>query len=146
MGLLLSRRGWFGGVGSWVASGSLVGHPATNSVSPSSDVYPAAHFVRLQTSPIRGFQYYQRHEILSLMETGDPLSLAAEPLNPFDKRAVRVLWRDQHIGYLPRENNAHVARLLSQQVRLTACIREVRPNCEWRPIVIDIHLSTHPTA
>jgi len=34
---------------------------------------------------------------------GDPLTLLHEPTNQWDPNAVKVFWREQWIGYLPKE-------------------------------------------
>ena len=40
---------------------------------------------------------------------GDPLTLRHEPDNPWDANAVKVFWREQWIGYLPKDMAALIA-------------------------------------
>ena len=40
---------------------------------------------------------------------GDPLTLLHEPENPWDSNAVKVFWKEQWIGYLPKDMAALVA-------------------------------------
>ena len=40
---------------------------------------------------------------------GDPLTLVHEPTNPWDPNAIKVFWRDDWIGYIPRDMAALIA-------------------------------------
>ncbi|WP_018078739.1 HIRAN domain-containing protein [Thiobacillus denitrificans] len=81
----------------------------------------AAHIL-LQDSPLAGFQYHAGRTLWPQMRVGDALALVREPDNPHDARAVRVEWRGHKIGYVPRRENADVARLLDRGQALTARI------------------------
>jgi hypothetical protein len=72
----------------------------------------------VQTSPIAGFQHCLGEEVWDSLRVGHAMTLVREPDNPHDQKAVEVLWMDQMIGYLPRTENAEVARLLDRGVRL----------------------------
>jgi hypothetical protein len=96
---------------------------------------------RLQTSPIRGYHYRCEPADLTRLSVGATLTLAAQPDNPHDPYAVCVFQGSKHIGYLPRENNHHVSRLLRQGARLTATINSIHPErYHWQPLILDIHL------
>ena len=71
----------------------------------------AAHIL-LQDSPLAGFQYHAGKTLWPQMQVGDVLTLVREPDNVHDARAVRVEWRGHKIGYVPRRENADVARLM----------------------------------
>lgn len=45
---------------------------------------------------------------------GDPLTLVHEPTNQWDPNAVKVFWREQWIGYLPKDMAALVAAEIPQ--------------------------------
>ena len=81
----------------------------------------AAHIL-LQDSPLAGFQYHAGKALWPQMRAGDALALVREPDNPHDARAVRVEWRGHKIGYVPRRENADVARLLDRGQTLSARI------------------------
>lgn len=81
----------------------------------------AAHIL-LQDSPLAGFQYHAGKALWPQMQVGDALSLVREPDNPHDARAVRVEWRGHKIGYVPRRENADVARLMDRGQVLEARI------------------------
>lgn len=81
----------------------------------------AAHIL-LQDSPLAGFQYHAGKALWSQMQVGDALTLIREPDNPYDANAVRVEWQGQKIGYVPRRENADVARFMDRGRELEARI------------------------
>ena len=94
-----------------------------------ADPAPAAEAVIVvQRSPLAGFRHYAGREILRDMKPGDRLQLVREPANPHDANAVRVDWRDVVIGYVPRRDNAAVARQLDRGIPLEARIAGLREN------------------
>ena len=90
---------------------------------------PAAEAVIVvQRSPLAGFRHYAGREILRDMKSGDRLQLVREPHNPYDANAVRVDWRGVVLGYVPRGDNAAVARQLDHGALLEARIAGLREN------------------
>lgn len=81
---------------------------------------PPLAWVRLQTSPLAGFQYHEGETVWSVLRSGDRLVLAREPQNPYDSKAVRVEWKGFMLGYLPRTENRTVACFLDGGARLEA--------------------------
>jgi hypothetical protein len=82
----------------------------------------AVGHILLQDSPLAGFQYHAGRELWPQLRVGDPLTLVREPDNRFDANAVRVEWQGRKIGYVPRRENADVARLLDRGQALEARI------------------------
>ena len=68
----------------------------------------------VQQSPLAGFQYYDGKALWDDMKPGDTLMLVREPANPHDANAVRVEWNGSHLGYIPRRENADVARQMDR--------------------------------
>lgn len=68
----------------------------------------------VQQSPLAGFQYYDGKVLWDRMKVGDALALVREPQNPHDANAVRVEWNGQPLGYVPRRENADVARQIDR--------------------------------
>ncbi|MEW5966079.1 MAG: HIRAN domain-containing protein [Pseudomonadota bacterium] len=81
----------------------------------------AAHIV-LQDSPLAGFQYHAGRAVWAQLRVGDTLMLVREPDNPHDAKAVRVDWQGRKLGYVPRRENADVARLMDRGQVLAARI------------------------
>ena len=78
--------------------------------------------ILLQDSPLAGFQYHAGKAMWPRMRVGDALSLVREADNPHDGNAVRVEWQGHKIGYVPRRENADVARFLDRGQVLDARI------------------------
>lgn len=78
--------------------------------------------VWIQSAPVAGFHYHGGPALWSALRTGDPLSLHRERDNPHDGQAVRVMWREHTLGYLPRAENPLIAQALDQGQALSARI------------------------
>lgn len=90
---------------------------------------PAAEAVIVvQRSPLAGFRHHEGREFWRDMKSGDRLQLVRESHNPHDANAVRVDWRGVVLGYVPRGDNAAVARQLDRGVALEARIAGLREN------------------
>lgn len=76
----------------------------------------------VQSSPVAGFQFYAGRALWAEMAVGDALELVRDTDNAHDAHAVRVLWRGHMLGYVPRVENAHVARQIERGVPLQARI------------------------
>ena len=97
-----------------------------------------AHIL-LQDSPLAGFQYHAGKRLWDEMKIGDALELVREPDNPYDAKAVRVDWRGQKLGYLPRRENADIARLMDRGAKLEARItRLVESRDPWQRVRFEI--------
>jgi hypothetical protein len=104
----------------------------------------AAHIL-LQDSPLAGFQYHAGKAVWPQLRVGDALTLVREPDNPHDARAVRVEWQGRKIGYVPRRENADVARLMDGGQQLAARITrlaEVRD--PWSRVRFEILIPLQP--
>lgn len=97
-----------------------------------------AHIL-LQDSPLAGFQYHHGKQFWSELKPGDALSLTREPDNPYDHNATRVDWQGFKLGYVPRRENADVARMLDNGAKLEARItRLVKSRDPWQRIRFEI--------
>lgn len=103
--------------------------------------------ILLQDSPLAGFQYHAGKTVWTELTVGDALTLTREPDNPYDARAVRVDWRGQKLGYVPRRENADVARLLDNGQRLTARISRLAEGRDpWSRVRFEVVLPVHADA
>jgi hypothetical protein len=82
----------------------------------------------VQRSPLAGYRHYAGGEVLRELKPGDRLELVREPANPYDANAVRVEWRGVTLGYVPRRDNAAVARQLDRGTALEARLAGIREN------------------
>jgi len=93
----------------------------------------------VQNSPLAGFRYYEGTALWTEMRPGDRLDLVREPDNPHDANAIRVLWKGQLLGYLPRRENAAVARQLDRGAPVEARITQLRESRNpWQRIAFDV--------
>ena len=58
---------------------------------------------------VAGVTFEGRQEIVRHVHIGDSVTLRPEPDNPHDANAVMVLWKGEHVGYVPRWLAAIVA-------------------------------------
>ena len=95
--------------------------------------------VLVQSSPLAGFRYYAGEELWSQMREGDRLTLVREPNNPHDAKAVRIEWRGQKLGYLPRAENAAVAGAMDGGEAVDARIAKLRRHRNaWQRVLIEV--------
>lgn len=89
--------------------------------------------------PVAGFAHADGPELLGRLDAGDRLELVREPRNPHDPLAVRVDWTGHKLGYVPRTDNARVARRLDAGARLVASVVAVYlDDAPWRQLEIAV--------
>ena len=113
----------------FLALGALLTHTST------------AESVRIlvQRSPLAGSQYYAARQAWGELRPGDRLELVREADNRQDRNAIRIDWRKQALGYVPRAENRAVARALDAGERLVARIATLRDDPDpWRRIEFEI--------
>ena len=79
----------------------------------------------VQVSLTAGLRYHEAKAVWDQMKAGDALTLVREPGNPYDVNAVRVEWNGHQLGYIPRAENAAVARQMDRGNRLAARITKL---------------------
>jgi hypothetical protein len=93
----------------------------------------------VQSSPLAGFQYYAGEALWREMHEGDRLTLIREPQNTHDANAVRVEWRGQKLGYLPRAANRAVAEAMDAGERVDARIAKLRAHRNpWQRMLVEV--------
>ncbi len=103
-----------------------------------------AHIL-LQDSPLAGFQYHHGKALWNEMKVGDELMLSREPDNPYDAKAIRVEWHGQKLGYVPRRENADIARIMDGGTRLRARISRLLDSRDpWQRIRFEILVPLEP--
>ena len=79
----------------------------------------------VQVSLTAGLRYHEAKAVWDQMREGDRLTLVREPGNPHDANAVRVEWNGHQLGYIPRAENAAIARQMDRGNRLAARITKL---------------------
>lgn len=122
----------FGTASAVIALTALLAMPCTRA---------AEAVIIVQRSPLAGFRHYAGGEVLRELKPGDRLELVREPANPYDANAVRVEWRGVTLGYVPRRDNAAVARQMDRGVALAARLAGARQNRN-RSVRIELEIVT----
>ena len=89
----------------------------------------------IQDSPLAGFQYYDGKALWDELRVGDALRLVREPANPHDANAIRVEWKERMLGYVPRRENAHLARQMDAGAAIDARITALQPRPNGRHLL-----------
>ena len=100
----------------------------TATILGSVSALAAEAAIIVQRSPLAGFRHYDGAGLWRDMKAGDRLELVREPENPYDAGAIRVEWRGRKLGYVPRRDNAAVARQLDRGTPLEARVAALREN------------------
>ena len=61
---------------------------------------------------IAGFSYYEGAIAFSELKIGTELTLTLEPENKYDNNAVALYFQDLKLGFMPRDENRIIAKLL----------------------------------
>jgi hypothetical protein len=95
----------------------------------------------LYEGTVAGYEYYDGPAVISQLRVGDPLLLRREPDNPVDEWAIEVLTASRYkLGYIPRTENALIADLLDQGLKVKAEIDYVDPSADdpWEAVYFHI--------
>jgi hypothetical protein len=91
----------------------------------------------IQRSTLAGYRYHSAPALVEHFAPGTTLDLIRESDNPHDASAVRVEWRGNKLGYVPRTHNAALAWAMDRGESVTAKIapddgrRRVRARVEF---------------
>lgn len=97
--------------------------------------------ILLQTSPFAGFPFYDGDRLWDTLRPNDPLLLVPEPENPHDEQAVKVMWTDNQLGYVPRHDNTTISQMLVRGQALGARISELQESADpWARLTMNIFL------
>ena len=97
--------------------------------------------VLVQQSPLAGSQYYALSAVWQEIRPGDALTLVREPDNRHDRHAIRVEWRGQQLGYVPRASNRSIAAALDAGDRLSARVSSVSDNKNpWLRVAFEVFI------
>ena len=95
---------------------------------------PQAKIV-IQDSPLAGFRYHDGKSVWERMKPGDPLELKRERANPHDANAIRVEWNGSTLGYVPRTDNADLARQMDRGTPVESTLTAMRRTGNGRHLV-----------
>jgi hypothetical protein len=67
----------------------------------------------------------EAQEIIRNLNKGVGLLLIREPLNPYDKNAIKVMLDDEHLGYIPKGTAESLAKDMDEGREYYAVVSEV---------------------
>jgi hypothetical protein len=95
----------------------------------------------VQQSPLAGFQFYEGKALWDEMRVGDALTLVRERDNPYDANAVRIEWKGNRLGYIPRRENTDVARQLDRGAPVKArIVKLTQARNPWQRILFEAYV------
>ena len=79
---------------------------------------------------IAGFTYYEGVDVFDELKIGTTVKLVAEPENPYDRNAVAIYYKDKKLGFVPRNENKMISKLLQFGYKkiFTAKINRISPD------------------
>ena len=69
--------------------------------------------------------YYCDKKVLDLLEIGSYIKLEAEPDNPYDKDAIKLLFNDEKIGYIARQDSSPFITCLQLKRKVYGVITDI---------------------
>ena len=103
---------------------------------------PARQERHLQRLPLAGFEHHAAKRLWPYLRTGQALVLSREISNTADRRAVRISWLGEQLGYLPRADNFLASDLLDHGAEVIARIHTLRNSDDpWERIDLDVYLA-----
>lgn len=88
---------------------------------------------------VRGLDYYHFFDLQEQLAPQTPLKLIREPENDHDYKAIAVYAFEQKIGYIPREDNKVLARMIDSGFDLFAEVRRLNDDeTLWRALRIEV--------
>lgn len=69
-------------------------------------------FSHFCTTHIAGFSYWNWVKIFSKLKIGKKLKFKREYNNKYDKYAIAIYVKNEKIGYIPRENNFEISKII----------------------------------
>ena len=103
---------------------------------------PASRKLLIQDSPMAGFSYYRGESLWQHLHIDDPLHLAREPDNSYDRRAVAVYWRRHKLGFVPRAANTAISQMLDRGAPMQAQISRLdESDNPWNRIRFSVYVS-----
>ncbi|MBL3600100.1 MAG: HIRAN domain-containing protein [gamma proteobacterium endosymbiont of Lamellibrachia anaximandri] len=98
--------------------------------------------VLLQESPLAGYQYHRASGIWQFLQIGETLKLRREPANRYDRNAIAVWFKNEHLGYVPRSENRTLAQMMDRGEQLEGrIVRLLEDDNPWRRVRFSVFLS-----
>ena len=95
----------------------------------------------LGAQPVAGFQYYAGKGLWEGLKIGDALTFVRDVDNPHDANAIRIEWRGEMLGFVPRAGNASLAKMMDKGIKISGRIVHLQAGrSHWQRILFEIVL------
>lgn len=81
--------------------------------------------ILLLESPLAGYQYHRADGVWPFLRVGEPLRLVREPNNPHDPNAIAIYFRNDRLGYVPRNENRALAVMLDHGEKIRGYVTKL---------------------
>lgn len=98
---------------------------AVLALAVAAPAWCASARIVVQDSPLAGARYYDAKAVWGDIRKGDSLTLVREPANAHDANAIRVEWKGRMLGYVPRRDNADLARQMDRGMAVEAKVLDL---------------------
>lgn len=87
-----------------------------------------------------GTSFRNIHKVEAHLLPETKLILQREPENKHDELAIKILLNDYLIGYIPRDSNEVIARLMDSGKNFYAGVKELIWHGSWAKLEINVYL------
>jgi len=92
---------------------------------------------------LAGYPYHRAEGVWPFLRIGEVVRLQREPYNQHDHNAIAVYFKNDMLGYIPRNENRLLAQMMDRgerlEVRITQLLPESRP---WKGMKLSVFLGT----
>lgn len=76
-------------------------------------------------SKVNGTTFANSQELIKTLQPEEPLELIPEPTNKFDKNAIKIVYKGQKLGYLPRDTAESFGKQVPEGAKFMAEVSEI---------------------
>lgn len=77
---------------------------------------------------LTGVSFEDRQLIIPKLKIGEPAHLIRDPYNEYDKYAIKVFYKDKHIGWVPRDIAFYLSQEMDAGILWSGTIKEITGN------------------
>lgn len=102
---------------------------------------PASTEYALYEGWIAGYRYYDGPALENRFKAGYSLQLHREPQNSHDRNAISIYTGKHKLGYIARDDNEIVAKLMDQGAEVGGEIVKFNPEAEnWERVLVGVRM------
>lgn len=105
-----------------------------------SNSFINAQSIKIYDNYVKGLTHYNFNIISHQIKEGDELQLVRAPENTYDSFAIRVLYKEQKLGYIAAFENIVLANMMDKGVKLNAFVSYINPSRNiYEALAVEIH-------